>query len=92
MSETKIIKVLPIGTPVKIGGNITAVSIRGLESSISYECQWTTESLENCWVDEILIQPLEEVKTYRKIGFERNIDPKSKGLSNQIVKEHKINQ
>ena len=66
------VEVLPVGTIVKIGGDIdavvTAVSIRGLESSIAYECQWTDESLKSQWIDEIMIKPEEEV-IKNKIGF-----------------------
>jgi len=66
------IEVLPIGTVVKLGGDIdaiiTAVSMRGLESSIAYECQWTDDTVKSQWVDEIMVKPEEEV-TKNKIGF-----------------------
>lgn len=65
MTKNNSVEVLPIGTHVKVGGNInavvTAVSIRGLENSIAYECQWTDESLKSQWIDEIMVQPQEEV-------------------------------
>lgn len=67
-----IIEVLPVGTIVKIGGDldavITAVSIRGLESSIAYECQWTKDSVKSQWVDEIMVQPQKKTEK-NKIGF-----------------------
>jgi len=69
---TNYIEVLPIGTIVKIGGDIdaviTAVSIRGLELSIAYECQWTNESLKSQWIDEIMIKPEDDINKL-KIGF-----------------------
>jgi hypothetical protein len=69
---TKNVEVLPIGTVVKIGGDIdaiiTAVSIRGLEHSIAYECQWTNDSVKTQWIDEIMVQPQEKIEK-SKIGF-----------------------
>jgi hypothetical protein len=68
------VEVLPIGTVVKLGGNIdaiiTAVSIRGVESSIAYECQWTNDSVKSQWVDEIMVKPQEKFVN-NKIGFNK---------------------
>jgi len=67
------IEVLPIGENVKIGGEIEAtiiaISIRGLNSTISYECQWVSKlEIKNQWIDEIMIKPDNGVKKI-KIGF-----------------------
>lgn len=70
---TQLIVVLPVGTIVKVGGEIdaviTAVSIRGLEFSIAYECQWVSDNaLKSQWIDEILVKPEDNPKKL-KIGF-----------------------
>jgi len=66
------IEVFPVGTHVKLGGDIDAVigavSIRGLENSIAYECQWIDDVVKTQWVDEIMVKPEEKV-TKNKIGF-----------------------
>ena len=71
---TKSIEVFPIGTPVKIGDKIeaiiTAISIRGIKSSIEYECQWATDKLHSQWVDEVLSQTKEKTNK-TKIGFKK---------------------
>ncbi len=70
--KKKNIEVLPPGTSVKIGGDIdaivTAISIRGPEYSLSYECQWIDDSVKSQWIDEIMVQPKEKVEKL-KIGF-----------------------
>lgn len=68
------VEVLPIGTVVKVGGEIDAVvaaiSIRGIESSIAYECQWVNDVVKTQWVDEIMVKP-EEGSDKIKIGFNK---------------------
>ncbi len=72
MKKANYIEVLPVGTPVKIGGDIEAiigaVSIRGLENSIAYECQWIDDTVKTQWVDEIMVKSEEEIVKH-KIGF-----------------------
>ncbi len=48
---------------------IGAISIRGLDNSIAYECQWIIkEGVKTQWVDEIMVKPQKEVEK-NKIGF-----------------------
>jgi len=72
MNKDNYIEVLPVGTPVKLGGEIDAiigaVSIRGLENSIAYECQWIDDTVKSQWVDEIMVKPEEGIGKL-KIGF-----------------------
>ena len=77
MNNSEIIEVLPIGTVVKVAGSIdaaiTAISIRGLEFSIAYECQWATDSLQSQWVDELMVNPNEKDINKIKIGFKQKV-------------------
>lgn len=85
MTKQKVIEVLPPGTRVKINEDINAIiiaiSIRGANLAISYECQWTTDEVLRAWIDEIMVKPLYNVKT-QKIGFEANRNQKQKVLFN----------
>ena len=60
------------GTKVKIEKDldaiITAISIRGKEFLISYECQWVNEKIISQWVDDIMVHPYGNIQKI-KIGF-----------------------
>ena len=60
---------------MKVAGSIdavvTAISIRGLEFSVAYECQWATDNLQSQWVDELMVNPDDKDIEKIKIGFKQ---------------------